>query len=176
MGTDVNQHIELSGALTEAAARASSLEDVAGLLRALRRRHARAQRDSALTYRELAARTGWSLAAIAEYFTARTLPPTDRYDALLDVLGATPAELRALVDARDRAEENQRRTRSRRTAGLAGHAGVAAPPPAGPGRPAVVPRQLPADTAVFTGRELEIGHLLGLAGRTAGKAAPGAVT
>ncbi|NUR62515.1 MAG: tetratricopeptide repeat protein, partial [Catenulispora sp.] len=44
------------------------------------------------------------------------------------------------------------------------------------GRPAVVPRQLPADTALFTGRELEIGHLLGLAGRTAGKAAPGAVT
>ncbi|NUP47735.1 MAG: tetratricopeptide repeat protein [Catenulispora sp.] len=171
----MSQYPEPVGALTEVAARAVSLEDVAALLRALRRRHARVQRDSALTYRELAARTGWSPAAIAEYFTARTLPPTDRYDALLDVLGAAPGELRALVDARDRAEETLRRTRNRRTSGLAtpspgGPAGSAAHP----GRPAVVPRQLPADTALFTGRELELGHLLSLAEHAAGKTAPGA--
>ena len=116
MGTEPQQSPEPAGALAQAMARAQSLEDVAGLLRALRRRHARAQRDSALTYRELAQRTGWSQAAIAEYFTARTLPPTDRFDALLEVLGAAPDELRALADARDRAEENQRQAKTRRAA------------------------------------------------------------
>src|SRR5262245_40927644 len=59
-----------------AAAAAGTVADIAGLLRELRRRHARRSRDSPLTYRELAARTGWSTAAIGEYFAGRTLPPT----------------------------------------------------------------------------------------------------
>src|SRR5579859_5170989 len=91
--------------LTAAASAAATLEDLAALLRDLRRRHARSRRDRHLTYRELAAETGWSQTAIAEYFTARTLPPTDRFDALLEVLGAGPAEQRALATARDRVEE-----------------------------------------------------------------------
>ena len=152
---------ERSEALVAAAVRARSLEDVAELLRTLRRRHARTQRDSALTYRELAERTGWSQSAIAEYFTGRTLAPTDRFDALLEVLGAEPAELRALADARDRVEETQRRDKHRRP--VRGSVGSA------------VLRQLPADTALFTGREDELGQLLELAESPVDGAAPGTV-
>src|SRR5215471_10608133 len=86
--------------LADTAAQARTLDDLAALLRDLRRRHARSRRDSSLTYRELAAKTGFSVTAIAEYFTARTLPPTDRFDAVLALLGATPAERRALATAR----------------------------------------------------------------------------
>lgn len=165
-----------SGALAQTAPRAQTLEDVSGLLRDLRRRHARERRDSPLTYRELASRTGWSQAAIAEYFTGRTLPPTDRFDALVEVLGAAPAERGALADARDRAEENQRSAKARpasRTAPpVTSHTGTASVPE----RPtAAAPRQLPADTALFTGRDKELGHLLALAEHTSAGGAPGAV-
>jgi transcriptional regulator with XRE-family HTH domain len=94
----------------------TTVEELAELLRDLRRRHARRRRGGHLTYRELAAKTGWSQTAIAEYFTARTLPPTDRFDALLEVLGVSPAEQRALATARDRVEEVNRRTGGRRGA------------------------------------------------------------
>lgn len=123
---------------------ARTLGDLAGLLRSLRRRHARASRDSELTYRELAARTGWSVTAIAEYFTARTLPPTDRFDALIGLLGATRAEQGMLATARDRVAEQRQARRSEPVA--------ADPPPAGP-------RQLPADVAVFAGRRTQIAGL-----------------
>ncbi|MET8265743.1 ATP-binding protein [Micromonospora arida] len=119
------------GALDAAGAHTS--DDLAGLLRALRRRHARQQCDSELTYRELAARTGWSHTAVAEYLTGKTLPPTDRLDALVRLLGATPAEQGALATARDRIEESRRRA------------------PRAPAR--MVPRQLPADVASLAGRE-----------------------
>lgn len=134
--------------LTDAAARVRTGEDLAELLQGLRRRHARSRRDSSLTYRELAARTGWSQTAIAEYFTARTLPPTDRLDALLEVLGATPAERRALADARDLLEETNRRAKRHRTAGRL--------PPV---RDAAVPRQLPAAPRAFVGRARELARL-----------------
>lgn len=173
----------------EAAAGAQTLEDLAALLRDLRRRHARERRDSPLTYRELAGRTGWSQAAIAEYFTGRTLPPTDRFDALVEVLGARPAERGALADARDRLEENQRRARSRPARRPEPPAGDSAPasgtvPAPGPApapagareRPAYSgPRQLPPDTALFTGRDGELASLLALAGNTAARDVPGAV-
>jgi tetratricopeptide (TPR) repeat protein/transcriptional regulator with XRE-family HTH domain len=169
-----SQAPEPSGTLVEAAGAAKSLEDLAELLRALRRRHARANRDTALTYREMAQRTGWSQSAIAEYFTARTLPPTDRFDALLEVLSAAPAELRALAEAHDRVEENIRRAKQVRQDRPAASAvsGTCPSPPAASG---TAPRQLPADTALFTGREQELEHLLGLAGHAATEAAPGTV-
>ena len=88
--------------LVAAAAVAQTVADIAVLLRELRRRHARQSHDSQLTYRELAAKTGWSQAAIGEYFAGRTLPPTDRLDALVALLGATAAEQGALGTARDR--------------------------------------------------------------------------
>lgn len=132
----------------QAAAAAHTVADIAGLLRDLRRRHARWRRDSPLTYRELAARTGWSQAAIGEYFTGRTLPPTDRFDALVVLLGATAAEQGVLGTARDRAEE------ARRAAAPAGDR----TPRAGGG---VVPvaRQLPRDVAGFAGRAGELARL-----------------
>ncbi|MFC0431842.1 NB-ARC domain-containing protein [Kutzneria buriramensis] len=118
---------------------ADTLADLAELLRTLRRRHARTSRDSELTYRELAAKTGWSLTAVAEYFTGKTLPPTDRFDALVVLLGATPAELGALATARDRVAELRRTDRA----------------PA----PNSVPRQLPASVRRFTGRATELAAL-----------------
>ncbi|WP_327001997.1 tetratricopeptide repeat protein [Dactylosporangium sp. NBC_01737] len=117
-----------------------TLTDLAGLLRALRRRHARERQASPLTYRELAGRTGWSQTAIAEYLTGRTLPPTDRFDALAALLGATAAELGALATARDRVEDQRHR-----------------PDSAGPAP--VVPRQLPASPHHFVGRSRELAML-----------------
>lgn len=145
--------------LVPAAATVRTLEDLAALLRELRRRHARSRRDSSLTYRELAARTGWSQTAIAEYFTARTLPPTDRFDALLEVLGATSAERRALATARDRIEEANRRAKKARTAHPAKAPAAPGQPPVRPAPPPTAPRQLPAAPPAFTGRTRELARL-----------------
>ncbi|MBE1485903.1 ATP-binding protein [Plantactinospora soyae] len=120
-----------------------TLPDLATVLRALRRRHARQRRDGELTYRELAARTGWSTAAVAEYLTGRTLPPTDRFDVLVELLGATPVEQGVLATARDRVAEQQRRTPRR---------------PAKAGQRSV-PRQLPADVFAFVGRGEQLARL-----------------
>jgi tetratricopeptide (TPR) repeat protein/transcriptional regulator with XRE-family HTH domain len=125
----------------QAAAAAHTVADIAGLLRELRRRHARQRRDTPLTYRELAGKTGWSQSAIGEYFSGQTLPPTDRLDALVALLGATPAEQAALGTARDRVEEHRR----------------AAAPPGGAALP--VARQLPRDASGFVGRDGELGRL-----------------
>jgi tetratricopeptide (TPR) repeat protein/transcriptional regulator with XRE-family HTH domain len=155
---------EPPGPLVSAAATVRTREDFAALLRELRRRHARSRQDSRLTYRELAARTGWSQTAIAEYFTARTLPPTERLDALLEVLSAIPAERRALATARDRVEEATRLAKTRRaapplsTAPVSGHAPPSVGPRAAPYQlPA--PHQLPAAPRMFTGRARELAHL-----------------
>ncbi|HEV2342875.1 MAG TPA: tetratricopeptide repeat protein [Actinocrinis sp.] len=161
--------------LYPAAATVRTLEDLAALLRDLRRRHARSRRDSTLTYRELAVRTGWSQTAIAEYFTARTLPPTDRLDALLEVLCATPAERRALATARDRVEETNRRAKRRpitrsvsvapasasapTSASVSAATAVDAPSAALAAQPCAVPRQLPAAPRLFTGRTRELTRL-----------------
>src|SRR5512142_1221558 len=85
-------------------------------MRQLRRREARRRGAPPLTYRELATRTGWSTAAVGQYLTGHTLPPTDRFDVLVQLLGATPAEQRMLAAARDRIEEARRR-RPRPSAG-----------------------------------------------------------
>ncbi|HYN97420.1 MAG TPA: helix-turn-helix transcriptional regulator, partial [Pilimelia sp.] len=83
--------------------------DLATLLRDLRRRQARQRGDAELTYRALAARTGWSTGILTGYFTGRILPPTDRFDTLVALLDATPAEQGALATARDRVQELRRR-------------------------------------------------------------------
>ncbi|NUR25109.1 MAG: tetratricopeptide repeat protein [Catenulispora sp.] len=141
--------------LVSAASTAATLEELAALLRDLRRRHARRRRDRLLTYRELAAQTGWSPTAVAEYFTARTLPPTDRFDALLAVLGVSPAEQRALATARDRVEEANRRTAGDRSP----HTSPNHPEPSHTSPPAVVAHQLPAAPPLFTGRTRELACL-----------------
>ncbi|WP_326551914.1 ATP-binding protein [Micromonospora sp. NBC_01813] len=129
-----------SGFLDAAGVR--TLAELAEALRALRRRHARRRRDGELTYRALAARTGWSIAAVAEYLTGQTLPPTDRFDILVALLGATPAEQGALATARDRVAEHRR-----------------VPRESGRGRRTVIPRQLPADVFAFTGRAAQLARL-----------------
>ncbi|GAA3603175.1 BTAD domain-containing putative transcriptional regulator [Microlunatus ginsengisoli] len=113
--------------------------ELAELLRWLRRRDARRSGRSELTYRELAARTGWSHAVIGEYFTGRALPPTDRFDELVRWLGASPAEAGVLGTVRDRVDEQRR-------------AGRPAPRATGSSTGRPVPEQLPADVAGFTGR------------------------
>ncbi|WP_426508487.1 hypothetical protein ACPPVO_58495 [Dactylosporangium sp. McL0621] len=82
----------------------STLDELSGLLRDLRRRQARRVRSSPLTFGELAARTGWPHAAIGAYFDGHTLPPAERLDALLRLLGASPAECFAFASARTRIE------------------------------------------------------------------------
>jgi DNA-binding CsgD family transcriptional regulator/tetratricopeptide (TPR) repeat protein/transcriptional regulator with XRE-family HTH domain len=83
---------------------------LAGVLRDLRRRDARRRRGREYSYRELAAATGWSHAAIGDYFTGKTVPPTDRFDVLVQTLGVSAAEQRALATARDRVNERQRQS------------------------------------------------------------------
>ncbi len=70
------------------AGRVRTPDELAALLRALRRRHARRRHSGELTYHVMASRAGCSQTAIAEYFTARTIPPTDRFDSLVGLLGA----------------------------------------------------------------------------------------
>jgi len=133
----------MSDEILDAATSVDTVEDLAKLLRQLRRRQARRRKDSELTYREIAARTSWSIGIIAGYFAGRTLPPTDRFDILAVLLGATPAEQGVLATLRDRIADG------RRGATTAGSAV--------PGWPK--PRQLPADVPHFTGRDAELAEL-----------------
>ena len=120
----------------------ATVQDLAGVLRQLRRSEARQRGDSPLTYRELAARTGWSYSIISEYFAGTVLAPTDRFDVLVRLLGASQAEQRALATARDRVEERGRRRQ-----------------PTGRAVADVPPRQLPADVNGFTGRTAQLADL-----------------
>ncbi|MDI6098827.1 tetratricopeptide repeat protein [Actinoplanes sp. NEAU-A12] len=112
----------------------ASLSDLGEALRELRRRQARRDGERQLTYRELAERTGWSHGIIGEYFAGRVLPPTDRFDLLIRLLGATPAEQGALATLRDQVEEQRRRGDQR-------------------------PRELPAAGSGMVGRDAELSEL-----------------
>ena len=118
----------------------ATLARLASLLRALRRRHGRERGDTPLTYRELAAKTGWAHGIIGDYFSGKRLPPTDRFDALVRLLGATLAEQGAFATARDRVEENRRREHRNRLS-------------------TVTPWELPRDVTMFTGREIQLAEL-----------------
>ncbi len=82
--------------------------DLARMLRQLKRRDARRRGGAELSYRALAAKTGWSAGIIAHYFTGKTLPPTDRLDTLTRLLGAAPAEQGRLATVRDLIDEDRR--------------------------------------------------------------------
>lgn len=131
--------------------RVRSLDELGEVLRRLRRRHARRNNTSELTVRELARRSGYAYGVISEYLSGKALAPTDRFDVLIRLLGASVTEQRALATARDRVEE-QRRNR----------------------RPVcIVPRELPPDVCGFVGRTKEIADLdlmLGQAGVRGGAA------
>ncbi len=132
-----------------------SQAELARLLRQLRRREGRRRGASELTYRQLAAKTGWSRATIGDYLSGKTLPPTDRFDALARLLGATAAELGQLATLRDRVEEARRRAT-----------------PGSPPRRSTVdgpgpPRQLPKPVWHLAGRRAELATLTRLAGTVA---------
>jgi tetratricopeptide (TPR) repeat protein len=119
--------------LAEAAVAVDTLAGLAKLLRQLRRRHARSGGGRELTYREIAAKTGWSPAMIGEYLTGAALPPTDRFDVLIRLFEAGPKEQGALATARDRVAEGRRQASAQ-------------------ARDLLVPRLLPSPVAGFTGR------------------------
>ncbi|WFE64289.1 helix-turn-helix domain-containing protein [Micromonospora sp. WMMD714] len=155
---------------------AQTVPDLAGLLRQLRRREARQQGETPLTYRQLAARTGWSRGVIGEYFAGNILPPPERFDTLIRLLGATPAEQGALATARDRVEERRRHTNpdhpapgrpARATGARTRSGGTRAGTPVAR---VPVPRQLPPALPGFVGRAAQLDQLD--AGRT-GHDAPG---
>jgi transcriptional regulator with XRE-family HTH domain len=94
--------------LTQAVAATRTLSDLGGVLRQLRRRHGRQHPGGPLTYRELAAKLGYSHGSIGEYLAGNVLPPVDRFDALVALLGATPSERGLLATARDAVEDRRR--------------------------------------------------------------------
>lgn len=120
--------------------RVDTIEELARVLRQLRRREARERHRPELTYREIAAKTGCSVGVIGDYFSGKVLPPTDRFDALIQLLGAAPAEQGELATARDRVAERRRHPK----------------PAAGP---AIAPHQLPAGVRGFAGRYRQLAAL-----------------
>lgn len=113
-----------------------TVDDLARVLRQLRRRQARQRARPALTYRELADRAGWSHGIVGEYLSGKILPPTDRFDVLAALLGADAVERGQLATARDRVDDGRR---------MLTQAGAAL-------RQSPVPRQLPPDLPSFAGR------------------------
>jgi hypothetical protein len=79
----------------------ATLPELAAVLRWLRRRQAWTRAAAPLTYRDLAAATGWSYGSFSGYFRGIVLPPSDRFDTLIGLLGATPAERAHLATVRD---------------------------------------------------------------------------
>ncbi|MEV1017443.1 tetratricopeptide repeat protein [Micromonospora sp. NPDC049801] len=146
------------------AAAAQTLPDLAGLLRQLRRREARQQGETRLTYRQLAAKTGWSRGIIGEYFAGNVLPPPERFDALIRLLGASPTEQGVLATARDRIEERRRRPTGDHATDVRAGAGAARPQGGGARVAATsnrlpVPRQLPPALPGFVGRTAQLAQL-----------------
>ena len=111
----------------------ASLSQLGKVLRELRRQQARRSGERQLTYREPAERTGWSHGILGEYFAGRVLPPTDRFDRPVRLLGASPAEQGTLATLHDRVEEQRRGGRR--------------------------PRELPAAGSGMVGRDAELSEL-----------------
>lgn len=126
-----------SDTVAVAATMISTPAELAGLLRRLRDRQARVRRAPAMSYRELAGRTGWSHGIIGAYLTGKIVPPVDRFDELVRQLGATPHELGTLATARDRVIDRR-------------------PAWTGPGLP---PRQLTAAVTALIGRRAALAAL-----------------
>jgi hypothetical protein len=86
-----------------------TLEDLGDSLRRLRRRYARRRSDALPSYRYLAERTGYAHGVIGGYFSGKVLPPPDKLDVIVVLLGADGAERLAFAAARDAVEERRRR-------------------------------------------------------------------
>ncbi len=103
-----------------------SLEDLGDALRRLRRRYARRRSDALLSYRYLAEKTGYAHGVIGGYFSGKVLPPPDKLDVIVVLLGADGAERLGFAAARDAIEE-----RRRKPAEAGAGAGGASPAPGG---------------------------------------------
>lgn len=86
-----------------------TIEDLGDSLRRLRRRYARRRSDALLSYRYLAEKTGYAHGVIGGYFSGKVLPPPDKLDVIVVLLGANSAERLAFAAARDAIEERRRR-------------------------------------------------------------------
>lgn len=86
-----------------------TLEDLGDSLRRLRRRYARRRSDALLSYRYLAEKTGYAHGVIGGYFSGKVLPPPDKLDVIVMLLGADSTERLAFAAARDAIEERRRR-------------------------------------------------------------------
>ncbi|WP_341720043.1 tetratricopeptide repeat protein [Micromonospora sp. FIMYZ51] len=163
-------------AIVRESADVRTVHDLAGLLRQLRRRHARQQGDTPLTYRQLAAKTGWSRGIIGEYFAGNVLPSTERFDILTGLLGATGVEQGALATARDRVEEGRRQPNPAdgQEEAEVPVAQASAPAAGAARRSTVVPHQLPPALASFVGRTAQLAQLDVACGVDNGSAVPGA--
>jgi tetratricopeptide (TPR) repeat protein/transcriptional regulator with XRE-family HTH domain len=143
------------GALAELGTAVGDLGDLGRALRQLVRR-ARQTTGRRLTCRELADETGYSRSAINNWLEGRSLPSADRLGDLLVALGAADSEQRVLATARDDIEECRHVASGSRSA----------PPeltertPQPPVAPPEVKYSLPHDTAVFTGRDSELGRVI----------------
>jgi hypothetical protein len=84
-----------------AAGQVRTVPELAEVLRWLRRRQAWTRGAAPVTYRELAAATGWSYGIFSGYFRGTVLPPSDRFDTLIRLLGATSTEQAQLATVRD---------------------------------------------------------------------------
>jgi hypothetical protein len=104
-----------------------TLEDLGDSLRRLRRRFARRRSDALLSYRYLAEKTGYAHGVIGGYFSGKVLPPPDKLDVIVVLLGADSTERLAFAAARDAIEERRRRPSE---AGFGGAAGRAPTSPA----------------------------------------------
>jgi tetratricopeptide (TPR) repeat protein len=91
--------------LPERLAAVRTVPELAELLRELRGREAADRGGAELSYRDLAGAAGWSEAPLGEWFTGQDLPPTDEFDTLVRLLGATAVEQELLAAARDRVGE-----------------------------------------------------------------------
>lgn len=164
--------------------RVAAAGDAAGLaraLRGLRHREARLRRGPELTYRQIAARTGWSVSAVGSYFSGARVPRPGRLHGLLDLLGADETERAAFDTARARVSPSGPRRSRRRSARPVLTAGRY--PTGGLGaryRPGVqsaddVPRTLPARVRGFVGRAAELAVLDRLLDRDVGASGPGRI-
>lgn len=140
------EHADVVVDIVTEAASVTSLDRLSLLLRHLKRREARRSGGRELTHRQIAARAGWSPVSVTYYLSGAVLPPIDRFDSLVRLLGASPAEHAALVAARDRVEE-QRRGRDGPARGVTDTAAV------------VTPRSLPAPPSAFIGRVAQLSEL-----------------
>ena len=80
----------MPGFAVESLAAVRTLAELGEVLQGLRRRDARVRDDRKASYRELAAKTGWSRTAVRDYITGQTLPSADRFETLSILSGAGP--------------------------------------------------------------------------------------